>query len=392
MKVAFICSGLEPGKDGVGDYTRRLAGELIRQGHSCVAIGLSDHAVNSASTEPQEIDGVTVSVFRLPRAMNWNERVEMARTFLGEFRPEWISLQFVPFGFHEKGLAFGLGKRLAAIDDKAAWHIMFHELWLGMDLGAPIKNRVWGRLQKAIIRDMVRRLRPRAVHTQAEPYADVLSREIVPTSVLPLFCNVPFVSGDGWPEVLEPAITAAADQAFDRSTLYLAGVFGSVYDEWRPEEAVETLLPLVRKFDKQLVLVFLGRSSMNTEKLESLRRLLDERAIVVMAGEMEPAEVSKVIQSLDIGLATSPWQAIQKSSTVATLVHHGLPVLVTRDDWRLAGVDPEKLSRSPLLTSAAEFGELTELPSRDQSVTNDDSVRSGATQLLLAFGYAQPRP
>ena len=32
MKIVFICGCLEPGKDGVGDYTRRLSAELIDHG------------------------------------------------------------------------------------------------------------------------------------------------------------------------------------------------------------------------------------------------------------------------------------------------------------------------------------------------------------------------
>lgn len=32
MRLAFICVSLEPGRDGVGDYTRSLAAECIRQG------------------------------------------------------------------------------------------------------------------------------------------------------------------------------------------------------------------------------------------------------------------------------------------------------------------------------------------------------------------------
>ena len=42
MKFAFICGSLEPGRNGVGDYTRRLAGELAAQGHECLLVSLND--------------------------------------------------------------------------------------------------------------------------------------------------------------------------------------------------------------------------------------------------------------------------------------------------------------------------------------------------------------
>ena len=38
MKITFICGSLNPGQDGVGDYTRRLAAQLALDGHECQLI------------------------------------------------------------------------------------------------------------------------------------------------------------------------------------------------------------------------------------------------------------------------------------------------------------------------------------------------------------------
>lgn len=111
MRLAFICSSLEPGRDGVGDYTRRLAGELVRQGHPSIAVALNDPHISKTVFELQEIEGVSISVLRLPIVMPWSKRVIEARNWLEAFNPDWISLQFVPFGFHRRGLCFGLGNR-----------------------------------------------------------------------------------------------------------------------------------------------------------------------------------------------------------------------------------------------------------------------------------------
>jgi hypothetical protein len=40
MRIVFLCFSLEPGRDGVGDYTRALAGELIRPGHEVCAVAM----------------------------------------------------------------------------------------------------------------------------------------------------------------------------------------------------------------------------------------------------------------------------------------------------------------------------------------------------------------
>ena len=42
MKILFFCGSAEPGKDGVGDYTRRLCGELLRIGHETQILSLFD--------------------------------------------------------------------------------------------------------------------------------------------------------------------------------------------------------------------------------------------------------------------------------------------------------------------------------------------------------------
>ena len=130
MKTAFLCSSLERGRDGVGDYTRRLASELIRQGHPSIAISLNDTHISDPVFELQKIEGNSVSVLRLPGTMPWQERASTARKWLDAFNPDWVSLQFVPFGFHPKGLPFGLSRHLKSIIGLRPLHWMFHELWV----------------------------------------------------------------------------------------------------------------------------------------------------------------------------------------------------------------------------------------------------------------------
>jgi hypothetical protein len=42
MKILFLTGSLEPGKDGVGDYTRLLANECGERGHEVFLLGLND--------------------------------------------------------------------------------------------------------------------------------------------------------------------------------------------------------------------------------------------------------------------------------------------------------------------------------------------------------------
>lgn len=382
MRLAFFCSSLERGRDGVGDYTRRLAGELIRRGHPSIGIALNDPHVSQALKEPQEIEGVSVPVLRLPGTLPWARRAAEARNWLDTFQPDWTSLQLVPFGLHPKGLCFGLGKTLVAINANASWHIMFHELWLGLGRNASAKDRVWGGLQRFIVRDLIRRLHPRIVHTQAEPYRTVLNRENIQASILPLFGNIPPVEGNGWKTILEPLASKALGKPAERDQLYLAGIFGAVHPEWNLEEAVTTLLPLVQRFQKKLVLVFHGKSHLTPESAARLNSLLQNRAVVILIGERTDSQISMILQSLDIGLATSPRQVIQKSGSVAAMLEHGLPVLVTRDDWHLRGPDSPLAQNPARLLSPKQFGLLETLPLRDRQLSHASGVGHVASQLL----------
>lgn len=382
MRLAFICSSLEPGKDGVGDYCRRMAGALIRQGHSSVVVALNDPHVAQTTFAAQEIEGASISVMRLPSVAPWSSRAIEANRWLETFKPDWLSLQFVIFGFHPKGLCFGLGKHLAGINSKASWHVMFHELWLGLGQNSPLKHRVTGALQRRIILDFMRRLRPRVVHTQTDVYRTVLGREKITASLLPLISNVPFAQGDGWTELLEPLVAQATGKQADRTKLYLAGVFGAVYPEWNPEEAVNTLFPLVDHFQKRLVLVFLGRSNLTPAALDRLKTKLRKQADVVAVGERTDFEISKILQALDLGLATTPRQVIQKSGSVAAMLNHGLRVLVIRDDWRLAGADAPLETASPRLISPKQFALLTTLPGRDPDWSPNSDAEDIARTML----------
>ena len=66
-------------------------------------------------------------------------------------------------------------------------------------------------------------------------------------------------------------------------------------------------------------------------------------------GELPPRELSVVLRGLDMGLATTPWALAGKSSTIAALLEHGVPVLVTRNDYQLSGQTTPDPDGHPLL-------------------------------------------
>jgi len=79
VKVVFLCSSLEPGRDGVGDYTRRLAAELVRQGHFSAVVSLNDKYISDVFNDIQQSEGTKLAVLRLPSVWPMKARIGYAK-------------------------------------------------------------------------------------------------------------------------------------------------------------------------------------------------------------------------------------------------------------------------------------------------------------------------
>src|SRR5690606_612709 len=192
VRILFICGSLEPGRNGVGDYTRILAAELMRLRHEVRLVALHDYAVSGQVEEVQ--DGVVCC--RLSPELSWADRTRSLVGIISEFQPDVVSLQFVPFSFHHKGvpIAFNgsLKRALRAVESSGSqprWQIMFHETWLGVSRYDRMKHRLIGGLQRWLAKRMVRLVRPVAIHTSNAFYIEVLRRAGISAQRLPLFSN-----------------------------------------------------------------------------------------------------------------------------------------------------------------------------------------------------------
>ena len=100
MKVSFVTGSLEPGRTGVGDYTRLLAGACRELGHEVQTIGLNDHFIPSRWEGLQD----DIPCLRFPESLTWEYKWQRANPFVDKFDPDWISLQFVPYDIaYEEG-------------------------------------------------------------------------------------------------------------------------------------------------------------------------------------------------------------------------------------------------------------------------------------------------
>ncbi len=309
-RIAFLCGCAEPGKDGVGDYTALLAAECERRGHATLRVALNDPFLAGAE--------VGEGTLRLGVKMKWDVRIEQAREAVERFGADAVSLQWVPYSFHPKGVPRGIENGLARIVGGRLAQVMCHEVWIGAEIGASVGHRVAGAAQRAVMRRVFRALKPGCVHTSNATYAALLRQAGIDVEVMPLFGSIP--------------VTAAA-AARDPGVVKF-GMFGLLHPVWPPEP----LLGRLRGLGRRVEIAHMGRMGDG----ETLWREMERQDGLVFKrhGEQPADVVSQFLMEMDFGIATTPLALFGKSATAAAMLEHGLPVIVNRDDVRYAGVEP----------------------------------------------------
>jgi hypothetical protein len=341
MRLLFLCACLEPGRDGVGDYTRRLAQECAALGHSCALLALRDPFAGRSG-------GAADDAFPTLRLAPGAD-LAPAVAFRERFAPDWISLQLVAYGLHPRGLLFSAIPRLRAVIGAVPLHLMLHELWLGNEAAPTWKDRVMGALQKASLRRLIQVLKPARIATTNAFYAALLGTLGVKAGINPLFSMVPVLPGEPLPEDIADRLRPCTD--------WIGLFFGSLYREWKPEPFFGRLERAARATGRSVGLVQLGNAGGAGEAVWSqLERDYGSVFTFVRLGPQPERVVSAVMQACDFGIAASPWNLFGKSGSAATMLDHGLPVIVTRDDFQPRLVPPQPPTTDPLaLRDGAEL-------------------------------------
>ena len=347
MRILFLCGCLEPAKDGVGDYVRSLAESCILQGNECQIIALNDRYVSQPMESADPVGETKLVSLRLPATLSWPRRIELAGAFRDRFQADWMSLQFVCYGFQDKGIVWNLSRHLQALLSGCPVHLMFHELWIGINRNAPLKHRVVGALQRASIRRMCSLVKPRLVTTSNPFYIAGLKSIGVEASLLPLFGNIPIVDRSLGPGLPSP-LGDAGITPNNRSEWWVGLFFGVLY-EWKPEPFMSILRSAAAKAGKRVCLLSLGRCGVVGHEIwtQAQRDYPDISFLTV--GEQPCDTVSLFMQTANFGIAASPWQKIGKSGSATAMLEHGLPVIVASHDHQPRFALSEPPSADPLL-------------------------------------------
>jgi hypothetical protein len=365
FSLVFISGCLEPGRDGVGDYTRTLAAECARRGHR---VGLLSLAEPGPATDGP---GDGLPSLRLTPGQ-WREGGgARARRWLGDFSPDWACLQFVPYSFDRRGLFRGsIGPLADLLGAARRRQIFFHEIWIGSQVGAPLKARLIGWRQRSAVRELLGRLAPDCVHTSTGYYRDALATLGRRASILPMLGSVPDAGGE--PLAL-PEVPAGA---------LVCGHFGTLHPGWQPGDFLADFAALAASLGRPAALVAAGGLGPGEPLFRQVAAEWEGRVKCLSLGRLDPGGLSRAFARFDLAVTSVPWNLRGKSSSAAALREHGLRVAVT------AAGSPPRFARAPSAPEESEenfvpyFRDHALLRSALGKTTPSPGARACAAQLL----------
>ncbi len=317
MNIVFVCGSLELGKDGVGDYTRRLSAELLKYNFTIGIIALNDRYINNVKYEIQTEQGLKIDTLRFPLCISWKEKIQISRKYIDNIDPDFLSLQYVPFGFHKKGMPFFLGDKLLKIGRNRRWHVMFHELWVGMNNEAEFSQYLIGKIQMVLIKSMLKKIIPVQIHTHIEVYKMQIENLGFLVKILPIFSNIPF----------------CGKMIIKQNKKFIVAIFASIYSINKLDFFINELKKNKNNID--IDFVFFGDNG----------RLLDvwidacnkHNVNFEVLGELNSEFISELLTSANLGIVTTPYLLIGKSGVAAAMKEHQLPIICIGDNWSIKG-------------------------------------------------------
>jgi hypothetical protein len=167
--------------------------------------------------------------------------------------------------------------------------------------------------------------------------------------LLPLCGSIPYAANADpeWLGMQLVALGVPAQRALSRTGCWRFGIFGALHPAWSPEPLFSYISEAATRAGRDVTVSWIGRSAPGDAVWRDLRGRYNDRFSFAALGERTASEVSVFLQSVDFGIALTPWQVIGKSATAAAMLDHGLPIIVSRDDFRLSVDAPP--AKDPLL-------------------------------------------
>jgi glycosyltransferase involved in cell wall biosynthesis len=326
-RVGLVCGYLDPSRDGVADYTRRLAVHLCRTGLEPLIVTTYEWARAAG----EDAVGVTE---------RWNIRgVASAARTIRRLDLDLVHVQFAPsvFGFSR---AVGLLPRL--LPRHIPLIVTLHEygVWSGRGPGRRVRSALWTATERRGYADretLLLAARAACLLVPSPEHLDVLRARFqchAPAALeVPIGLNVEVATGDRAQARAE--VRRELGAAPDAPLIVFFGFLHSA-------KALDQLITAMASVRAQLPgtqLLLIGGAvshSVPSNAAYQLRRELERVAAaygvqdqVHFTGYLPDAEVSRLLRAADV--AAFPFRAgvTRKSSSLLTACAAGLPVVAT---------------------------------------------------------------
>ncbi|QNJ00618.1 hypothetical protein SynA1562_01788 [Synechococcus sp. A15-62] len=368
QKILFLVGSLEQSKCGVSDYVHLLVERLSKDGHICLCVAINDRYISRKSfTACCVNESAGYSFYRYSSSLSWRFRLKQLKKIINDFKPNITSLQYVPYSFDDKGLPYHLFLTVMQLVDHTKWHIMAHELWTMPDKG--LIKRLVSLFQKLITINLLKLLRPQVVHVSNFYYRDMLLACGISSTVLPLFSHIP--------------VTQILNLKKDDNVWNFV-FFGTLSPSWRYSEFFRRVNLARSKYGIELCrFCLLGNCG---EFADALWLKFKQEKIpfcfeFIRYGYLHESQISRFLQLANFGVTTMPDHLVDKSSGVAAMVAHNLPIIITNIS--------QKLSKScHIENNAHHYIQMDELFEERLSIqnlynSNVDQLRETSKQFIF---------
>ncbi len=317
MRIIFLCGSVEPGRDGVGDYTIKLATQLIKDGHQACIVALNDKYAKENLDYSQQFNGTALPILRLKESLSSSDRLREIKKRVKIFLPDWISLQYVPYGFSGHGTPVFLSAFLKKITNKCNWHIMVHEPYLSRQHS--LKNKTVRLLQILSLRLLKKNLKPHVFHTSIIEYQKLLEEIPIESHLLGLFGNIPV-----------PLNSDSNGRLLHSRKRFTGIYFGAAPAPINHSIFAEKLRAFCKNHNESVEIIICGRSGKNGKKFAEEIEIAVAKygGTVELKGELETSSLSTLFCGVDFGISRVPPVFVGKSGSAISMLEHALPLWI----------------------------------------------------------------
>ncbi len=316
MKIMFIVGSLEEKKNGVADYVLNLRNVLLNLGHQVVVISIND--TKYVTNNNQRLTQESNLKIRISNNLPFKNKIKLINQITEQFKPDWISLQFVSFAYQKKGLPFSLIYLLKGIKEYKL-HFMFHELWIDHQNSIEFKKKVLGKFQEICIKIILNKLKPQLITTSIHTYLSKLQK--YNPHLLPLFGNI------------KPIKNEHSNALKKEINVVFFGSFSPNIPDFITQLIWLKNYAKVNKLDIKFNVI--GNNGIHKDdSFLQIKNILGRYALNYI-GEKNAEQISELFFNADIGVSRADYNYFGKSGSTLAMLEHGLPVLLRGNEPQL---------------------------------------------------------